>query len=83
MNVAGAEATTFAGIALIAGMALGLSPRFRLVDVGDMIPYYRNDTFLEPTLAYGTLGYHPRIDLVHGISDVARKQAERANSHVW
>jgi nucleoside-diphosphate-sugar epimerase len=83
LNIAGWEATTFAGIALIAGMALGMSPRFRLVDIGDMIPYYRNDTFLEPTLAYDTLGYRPRIDLVHGISDVARKQAERAKSHVW
>ena len=61
LNIAGREATTFAGIALIAGMALGMSPRFRLVDISDMIPYYRSDTFLEPTFTYT----HPGLSSSH------------------
>jgi nucleoside-diphosphate-sugar epimerase len=80
LNIAGDEPTTFAGIALIAGEALGLSPRFRLIDLAHSIPYYRNDTYLEPTAAYERLGYRPRTRLRQGIAEMARQQAARARA---
>jgi nucleoside-diphosphate-sugar epimerase len=79
LNIAGEEVTTFAGIALTAGLALGRSPRFRLVELEQTIPYYRSDTFLEPTAAYEHLGYRPQVRLKDGITEMAHKQADRAN----
>lgn len=78
LNIAGTEITTFAGIALIAGEAVGRPPRLRLIDRDEAIPYYRDDTVCEPTAAYEVLGYRPRIALRDGITDMARDQARLA-----
>lgn len=78
LNVAGPEITTFAGIALIAGEAVGRPPRLRLIDREDAIPYYRDDTIMEPTTAYEVLSYRPRITLRDGITEMARDQARLA-----
>jgi nucleoside-diphosphate-sugar epimerase len=75
LNIAGPEITTFAGIALIAGEAVGRPPRLRLIDREDAIPYYRDDTVMEPTTAYEVLSYRPRITLRDGITEMARDQA--------
>lgn len=75
LNIAGPEVTTFAGIALIAGEAVGRPPRLRLIDRDEAIPYYRDDTVCEPTAAYQALGCRPRISLRDGITAMAREQA--------
>lgn len=75
LNVAGEEVVTFAGIALIAGEAIGRPPRFRLVDLSETIPYWRSDAVLENTQAYSLLDYRPRIPLRSGISAMARHLA--------
>jgi UDP-glucose 4-epimerase len=75
LNIAGPEITTFAGIALIAGEAVGRPPRLRLIGRAEAIPYYRDDTVCEPSGAYAALGFRPRTSLRDGITAMAREQA--------
>lgn len=75
LNISGKEITTFAGIALIAGLAVDRTPRFRLIDLKEAIPYYRSDIIMDGSKAYEVLSYEPRIPLRQGISDIARRLA--------
>jgi hypothetical protein len=66
---------------LIAGEELGRRPRFRVVGLEDVIPYYRSDCIMDGVDAYDLLDYRPSISLRDGIGQMVRElQSEMAST---
>lgn len=67
LNIAGEEVTTIPGFCLLVGRMLDTTPIFRLVQDGNLIPYYRHDLVVSTERSRGILGPYWSISLEEGI----------------